>query len=413
MWLGWVDAAYQLWSQRWKIARWGALAMVISCGIAWKYPKYESTTQIMPPDGGSSGLSSLLPAALSKTPSLIGMASDMIGIKSTGAIFVKVLGSRTLQDLLIDRFQLKQKYHMTYMEDTRKRLASRTSIGEDKKSGIISISVKDHDPGLATQMANAYVEELSIVMGKVSTSAARQERIFIEKRLDDENKNLHDAEDQYSHFASTNMALDVPEQTKVTVEAAARLQGELIAARAQLEGMKQTYTAENIRVKSAQAHVDELQRALSKINAGSTQSAQDPINPYPSVKNLPLVGVKWAELYRNAKIRETVVEMLTQQLEMARIQEAKEIPAVKVLDPASNPEKKNPPAAEIIIEGTLIGLALAALGYLLKNLWDRWDQDDPKRILITHIFHGGMKDMNSVRSILQRRSIKPDETSQA
>lgn len=413
MWLGWVDAAYQLWSQRWKIARWALLALVLSVGVAWKYPKYESTTQIMPPDGGSGGLSTLLPAALSKTPSLIGMASDMIGIKSTGAIFVKVLGSRTVEDGLIDKFDLRQRYHTKYWEDARKRLTSRTAITEDKKSGIISISVKDHDPGVATDMANYYVRELSIVMGHVSVSAARQEREFIEKRLADENENLDEAENQYSHFASANMALDVPEQTKVTVEAAARLQGELIAARAQLEGMKQTYTDENIRVKSAQAHVDELQRALTKINAGGTQTAQDPTNPYPSVKNLPLVGVKWAELYRNAKIRETVVEMLTQQLEMARIQEAKEIPTVKVLDPASTPERKSPSAVEVVVVGTLIGLFLASLGYLLKNLWDRWDEDDPKRMLITHIFHGGMKDMNSVRSILQRRSVKPDETSQA
>jgi len=197
------------------------------------------------------------------------------------------------------------------------------------------------------------------------------------------------------------------------VEAAARLQGELIAAKAQLEGLKQTYTEENIRVKSAQAHVDELQRALSKINSGSPSAVQDPTNPYPSVKSLPVIGVKWAELFRNAKIRETVVELLTQQLEMARIQEAKEIPAVKVLDPASTPERREPSKIEIIAEGTLLGLFLGCLGYFLKNLWDRWDQDDPKRILITHIFHGGMKDVNSIRSILQRRSTKPDETSQA
>ncbi len=129
---------------------------------------------------------------------------------------------------------------------------------------------------LATKLANAYVEELGSVMSKVSTSAARRERIFIEQRLADENKNLQDAEQQFSQFASTNMALDVPEQTKVTVEAAARLQGELIAAQAQLEGLKQTYTEENIRVKSVQAHVNELQRALSKINSGRISSIQDP-----------------------------------------------------------------------------------------------------------------------------------------
>ena len=139
--------------------------------------------------------------------------------------------------------------------------------------------MRDHDAGLATALANAYVEELGSVMAKVSTSAARRERIFIEQRLADENKSLQDAEQQFSQFASTNMALNVPEQTKVTVEAAARLQGELIATRAQLEGLKQTYTEENIRVKSVQAHVNELERALAKINSGARCGVQDPTSP--------------------------------------------------------------------------------------------------------------------------------------
>ena len=153
---------------------------------------------------------------------------------------------------------------------------TRTSISEDKKSGVIAISVRDHDKNLAAELANAYVEELGSVMAKVSTSAARRERIFIEGRLADENSNLQDAEREFSQFASTNMALDVPEQTKVTVEAAARLQGELIATKAQLEGLKQTYTEENIRVKSVQAHVNELERDLAKLNSGRAGNVQDP-----------------------------------------------------------------------------------------------------------------------------------------
>lgn len=410
--LGWIDIVYRLWSQRWQIGRWAALAFVLSAGVAWRYPKYESTAQIMPPDGGGSGLAALLPA-LTKSPGLAGMAGDMMGVKSTGAVFTKVLDSRTVQDHLIEHFNLRERYGEKYWEDARKKLSSRTELAEDKKSGVISISVHDRDAALATDLANAYVEELGSVMAKVSTSAARRERIFIEGRLADESKNLHDAEQQFSQFASSNMALDVPEQTKVTVEAAARLQGELIANQAQLEGLKQTYTAENIRVKSIQAHVNELERALAKINSGAASSVQDPTSPYPSVKNLPLLGVKWADLFRNTKIRETVVELLTQQYEMARIQEAKEIPSVKVLDSASNPEKKKPSWKLILLVGTLLGIILACLGNLLKDWWERWDHDDPRRMLIAHIFHGGMKDMSSARGILQRRAGKPEETSQA
>lgn len=411
-WLGWTDAVYQLWLQRRRIARWASLAFLLSIPVAWHYPKYESTAQIMPPDSAGSSLASIVPAAISKSPGLMGLAGDLMGVKSNGAVFAKVLQSRTVADHLIERFDLRKKYHLSRWEDTRTKLFSRTVIVEDKKSGIITVSFQDHDAGLATAVTNAYVEELGSVLANVSTSAARRERIFIEQRLADENKNLQDAEQQFSQFASTNMALDVPEQTKVTVEAAARLQGELIATKAQLEGLKQTYTEENIRVKSAQAHVNELERALAKINSGRGVGVQDPTNPYPSVKNLPLLGVKWADLYRNTKIRETVVELLTQQYEMARIQEAKEIPSVRVLDPASIPETRRPSWLVLLLGGTVVGALLACMGYFLKNWWERWDQDDPRRMLIVQVFGGGRR-MNSLRGILKRRAGKPEETSQA
>ncbi|HET9280409.1 MAG TPA: lipopolysaccharide biosynthesis protein, partial [Candidatus Angelobacter sp.] len=309
--------------------------------------------QIMPPDAGSSsGLAALIPA-LTKSPALAGLAGDLTGAKTTGAVFIKVLGSRTVLDDLIKRFDLQKHYGLTYWEDTRQKLGSRTDIVEDKKSGVIAITVHDRDPGLAMDLANAYVEELSLVTAKVSTSAAKQERIFIEQRLSEETKNLQNAEQQFSQFASANMALDVPEQMKATVEAAGRLQGEVIAARAQLDALKQTYTDENIRVKSAQAHVDELERELARINSGQqTQGAKDASNPYPSVKSLPLLGVKWTDLYRNTKIRETVVELLTQQYEMARIQEAKEATTVKILDSASIPERKRPSWLLLTLAGT-------------------------------------------------------------
>jgi uncharacterized protein involved in exopolysaccharide biosynthesis len=410
-WLRWTDALYHLWLQRRQIFRWIVLGFILSLVVAWRYPKYESTAQIMPPDSGGSGLASLLPA-LSKSPGLIGMASDMMGMKSTSAVFARVLESRTVQDHLIERFDLRKVYSLRYWEDARKKLTKRTTIAEDKKSGVIAISVQDHDAALATQLANAYVEELGSVLAKVSTSAARRERIFIEQRLADENNNLQEAEKQFSQFASSNMALDVPEQTKVEVEAAARLQGELIASKAQLEGLKQTYTEENIRVKSVQAHVNELQRELSKINSGRV-SVQDSSSPYPSVKNLPILGVKWADLYRQTKIRETVVELLTQQYEMARIQEAKEIPSVKVLDPASTPERREPSWKLVIVLGTLLSALLACLGYFIKNWWDRWDQDDPRRILITQVLSVGRRTSTSVSGVPRHRAGRPDEISQA
>jgi capsule polysaccharide export protein KpsE/RkpR len=386
-WMGWTEALYRLWMKRGRIGRWVAAGLLLSLFVAWKYPKYESTIQIMPPDSGPSGLAAILPA-LSKSPGLAGLAGDLMGSKSSSAVLIKVMQSRTVCKALIDEFHLHEAWGISYEEDTCIKLGKRTDITDDKKSSVITLTVRDHDKALAKNLANAYVDKLNQVMTQVSNTAASKEREFIEKRLTDEKAKLEEAEQKFSQFASTNMALDVPEQTKVTVEAAARLQGELIAARAQLEALKQTYTPENIRVRSAQAHMKELDHELARINSGraSTATAADASNPYPSVKNLPLLGTRWADLYRETKIHETVVELLTQQFEIARIQEAKDTPTAKVLDPASTPEHQRPNAVLIVIAGTLIFTLLACMGYMLKDWWDHWDQDDPRRMLMAHVF---------------------------
>ncbi len=119
--LGWIDVVYQLWSQRRQIARWAFVGLVLSSIVAWRYPKYDSTAQIMPPDSGNSGLASLVPA-LSKAPGLIGMAGDLMGVKSTGAVFAKVLESRTVEDHLIDRFDLQTQIRRELYRKMRARI---------------------------------------------------------------------------------------------------------------------------------------------------------------------------------------------------------------------------------------------------------------------------------------------------
>src|SRR5207244_4931283 len=128
-----------------------------------------------------------------------------------------------------------------------------------------------------------------------------------------------------------------------------------------LKGLEQIYTANNVRVRSLQAQVSELKRQLEKIG-GSDASLADPNAPndtlYPSIRKLPLLGVEWADLYRRMKIQETVFELLNQQYELTRIQEAKEIPTIRVIDPPELPEKKSwPPRLLIILVLTLTTVA--------------------------------------------------------
>jgi capsule polysaccharide export protein KpsE/RkpR len=329
---------------------------------------------------------------------LAGFAGDILGTKSTTALFSKALQSRTVQDSLIDRFDLLKVYGLKYHVDARKALANMTMIEEDKKSGVLSVTVASSDPALALALANGYVVELDRLISKVSTSSARREREFIEQRLTDEKKSLEQAERNLSQFSSGSMTLDVPQQIRVTVESAARVQGELIAARAELEGLQQTYTSENVRIKTVQARISELEKQLNKINGGpaARPGGQDKTYPYPNIKDLPALGAQWTDLYRESKVHEAVFELLTQQYEMARIQEAKEIPVVKVMDAPVMPEKRYPRPWRVALIGVVITGILACCGVVLQDRWERWDSRDPRRVLLSNVYYGTRNIWNKI-----------------
>ncbi len=382
-----------LWEHRPLLARVALYGLLASTLIAFLIPaRYDSTARLMPPDNQSASSLAAAAAAMSGVGAgLGGAASDLLGLKSTSDVFVGILSSRTIQDKLIQQFDLKRLYWDRRMEDARRDLAEHTSVSVDRKSQIIAISVTDHDPKSAAAMAQAYVEELNRLVAELSTSSARRERLFLEERLKAVNQDLEVAEKEFSQFSSKNTAIDIKEQGKAMVEAAATLQGQYIAAQSELEGLKQIYTDNNVRVRSVRARIAELKRQLEKLGGkgeqASESSGQQPDFLYPSVRKLPLLGVTYADLYRRTRVQEAVFETLTKQYELAKVQEAKEIPTVKVLDMPIIPEKKSfPPRLLIIFMGTTLAFAAATTWVFGKTSWNQTDSNDPRKVFAKEVF---------------------------
>jgi hypothetical protein len=135
-----------------------------------------------------------------------------------------------------------------------------------------------------------------------------------------------------------------------------------------------------------QARIAELRRQLEKMGGkaeseGAAPSQEDEM--YPSIRRLPILGVTYADLYRRMKVEETVFETLTQQYEIAKVQEAKEVPSVKVLDPPEVPEKKVfPPRTLLTLLGALIAVAIG-IGWVFANDgWEKMDPQDPGKLLV-------------------------------
>lgn len=395
-----VASVRLIWKHRRLLLRVALCSLVASTLLAFLITKrYEATAQIMPPEGISAPGTAMLHALNARglggegidgtlgSMAMGGIAGDLMGLKSSGALFVRIMWSRTISDRIIEQFHLDRVYHTEKIEDTRKALWQHIDISEDRKSGVLSATITDEDPGRAAAMAQAYVTELNKLVVQVSTSSARRERVFLEERLKVVKADLDSAVKRFSEFASKNTAIDVPAQSKVMVESAAGIQGQLIVAQSELRELQQIYAPGHVRVRALQARIEELKQQLQRLEGSESPDDNGASNTlYPSIRKLPLLGVTYFDLYREYKIQETVYALLTQQCEMAKIEEARQTPSVNVLDMPVVPTKKTfPPRRAIVLVGTSTGLALAIFWLFVRRWWDTIALDDPGRQLVEEI----------------------------
>jgi uncharacterized protein involved in exopolysaccharide biosynthesis len=358
---------------------------------------YTATAELMPPDSESSAGLAMISALAKGGGGLGALGGDLLGLKSSGSLFVGMLRSESAQIRLVEQFDLKKVYGAKLIHDARADLDQRTLISEDRKSGIITISVTDRSPERAAALANAYIDRLNSLVNDLSTSSARRERVFLEGRLKVARQDLDQASSQLAEFSSQNSTLDIQQMGKAMLDAAGSVAGQLIAAESELQGLRQMYTDNNPRVQSLGGRVLELRRQLARLQGRRADVAGEPPAslpsaslhaadakemPYPNIRSLPLLGVKYAEYDREAKIQETVYELLTEQYELAKMQEAKETPSVKVLDRARIPERKtSPPRTLIVLLGTFFTVSWSMVWLAARSCWRSGPSDDPRKVL--------------------------------
>ena len=346
---------------------------------------YTSTATLMPPSDSSpfpGVMSALLPNSVAGE-----LGSGAFGLETRGDLFIAIMNSRNVEDALINRLGLANIYKARSIEDARRSLAGATKIEQDRKSGIITISVTTQNPVLASNIAGGYIEELNRVVTGNSTSAARRERIFLEERVKEVKQQLDDSAKQLSQFSAKSGAIDVSSQTKSMVEEGLRLQAELIDGRSQLAALRQTYSEDNSRVRALEAHNAELQKELDKMGGtsqGSGANSGKSESPYITADELPALGVTYFDLERKIRVDEALWETLTKQYEAAKVEEAEEIPTVEVLDASNVPLRKSSPTRRLIVEiGAIISFVFACVLVLLGMIWEGMNPEgETKRLIL-------------------------------
>lgn len=362
------DYALVVWRHRWLVAGLFVVSVLVTLGLSLMTPKtYEATATLLAPrESGGNLLGGLAASGLLQQIPGVALPS----LAPNRDMLVGIMKSRTVAEALVERFQLRERYQVRFLEDAVRKVAQATTISVGRE-GLITLRAEDRDPKIAAAMANFYVEQLDLIVTKLGSGEAGRNRGFISEQLARAKGQLDASEEALRRFQERNRAIVLQEQTKGAIEAAARLKGEILATEVQLQVMRNFATDANPEVVAVKRRIEEMKRHLAQMQYGDglapvVQDRRDFTVPFARV---PEVGLELARLTREMKIQETVMTLLTQQLEQAKIAEAKDLPAVQVLDPAVPPERHARPRIQLNM--MIAGAASLIAGIFLAFLFER------------------------------------------
>jgi uncharacterized protein involved in exopolysaccharide biosynthesis len=360
---GVFDVLLVLARKKWHVLGGALLGGVLAGVVAFLTPNsYTANAVLMVPPQSQSSASLLL----GQLGGLAGLAGGGgLGIKSAADVYIGILGSRTVEDALIDRFGLLAVYRVKTRMAARTKLAARSKFSTGKDS-LIRIEVRDGDPKRAASMANAYVSALNAKNTEMAVNDALQKRLFLENRLKEEKGALADAEEAMKNLQQKSGLMEVGSQAHAAVAAVVQVKARLMAQEVMLERLRLAATPQNAEVMGTEAEINGLRAQLKKLeDSDAAQNSGDPLVP---LSRMPSESLAYMRQLRELKFHEFLLELLTKQYEAARLDESKQAPELPVVDWAIPPERKSGPKRTLIV---LEGLAGAGIfSGAMVWLWD-------------------------------------------
>lgn len=317
----------------------GLLATIVSFLLP---PTYRGETRIIPPQQGRQDMASQMLGQLGGAAGLLGAT---IAVKTPNELYVEILKSRTILDRIIDKFKLMDSYRKKYREDARKKLLKAFKAKEEKKSGIIILSVEDRDPKKAAEMANAFVQELKSVVSGLAVTEAAQRRLFFEEQLRETKASLLRAEEEVRAFQQKTGAMQIDAQARAVIEGIAALRARIASQEVQMKVVRSYATAQNPDLQKIEEEVQGLRAELEKLET-SKGKGHDPLMP---TGRMVAVGTEYLRKLRDRRYYEIMFELLSKQYELARLDEARDAAVIQIVDPAVTPEKKVKPNRPLLV----------------------------------------------------------------
>lgn len=305
-------------------------------------PTFTARSSFLPPQQQNSAAS-----ALASLSALANVASSAAGLRTPADQFVALMQSATVQDRIIDRFELMKLYEVDFRSDARRNLGENARVSLSKRDGIISVEVDDKSPQRAADMANAYIDELRRLSSTLAITEAQQRRSFFERQLTQTRDRLGAA--QAALQGSGFNAGALKSEPRAAAEAFAKLRAEATSAEVRLQALRGSLSDAAPEVMQQQAVLSALREQVRKLESTSDSA----------------LSSDYIGRYREFKYQETLFELFSRQFELARVDEAREGALFQVIDAAQPPEKKSRPKRAITGLVTTLLVATMLLAWIV------------------------------------------------
>jgi len=248
-------------------------------------------------------------------------------------------------------------------------LAGTLSTRDDKKSGIVAIGVEDRDPKKATDIANAFVEELKNMTKGLAVTEASQRRLFYEEQLKDVRAFLAQSEDSMKGFQEKTGAIRIDEQAKAVIQSIAQLRAQIAAKEVQLKVMRTYATQQNPDTLRGEEELKGLREQLNRLEAKGGAKNSDALMPSGMV---PQLGTEYLRKMRELKFAEALYEILLKQYEAAKLDEARDATVIQIIEKAIPPENKiRPRRAQMVVITGVVGFFISIFAAFFMEFLQR------------------------------------------
>lgn len=339
-----------------------AVAVIVAIITLFIPNRYTSTANLLPSQRPSLGFD-----LFSDEGGLSSIASSVLGsgVSEESNRYIVLLSSYTTSKQVVEKFDLIERYELSGSEAPMKNamdiLSERTTF-ESQEEGNFVISVEDENPETAKKMADFYIEILNEINTRIVTKDARQYREFIEKRYQKALADADSLKQRLIQFQNKYGVVELPEQVKTYFGLVGGLTARQIESELKLKLLSETVNENSDSYKNARIEYNSISKALNEVYSDTNK-----LNILLDFDKLPQISTSYYELTLQAEIQGEIQKFLLPVYEQAKMEEAKSLPIVSVVDEPIAPELKSyPKRSLIVIAAGISAFILVVLYFILQ-----------------------------------------------